>query len=97
MARVWRWRPQAKADATAIWRWIASDSPRAATALLERFEHVSLMLGEHPEIGRQRDELAQGLRSFPVGAYVLFYRPAPYGAEIVRILDGRQDLKTELF
>lgn len=97
MARLWRWRPQAKEDAIAIWRWIASDSPRAATGLLERFEEVSLTLGEHPEIGRRREELAPGLRSFPVGAYVLFYRPAPYGAEIVRILDGRQDLKSDLF
>ncbi len=97
MARVWRWRPQAEQDATAIWLWIASDSPRAATGVLDRFEQVSLMLGEHPEIGRRRDELASGLRSFPVGAYVLFYRPTTYGAEIVRILDGRQDLTADLF
>lgn len=93
----WRWRPQAKADAIAIWKWIAADSPRAATALLDRFEAVSLTLAEHPQLGLGREELARGLRSFPVAAYVLFYRPASYGVEIVRILHSRQDIAGELF
>lgn len=93
----WRWRPQAKADATAIWKWIAADSPRAASALLDRFEAVSLTLAENPELGPRREELAPGLRSFPVSAYMLFYRPAPFGIEIVRILHSRQDNAADLF
>jgi len=43
-------------------------------------------------MGRLRDELADGLRSFPVGRYVIFYRPIPKGIEIVRVLHGARDL-----
>lgn len=97
MSGRWRWRPQAKADATAIWKWIAADSPRAASALLDRFEAVSLTLAENPELGLRREELAPGLRSFPVSAYMLFYRPASFGIEIVRILHSRQDIAAAKF
>lgn len=93
----WRWRPQAKADAIAIWKWIAADSPRAATAVPDRFEAASLTLAENPGLGPRREEPSPGLRSFPVAAYLLFYRPASYGVEIVRILHSRQDIAADLF
>ncbi len=43
-------------------------------------------------MGRPRDELAEGLRSFSVGRYVMFYRAIPEGVEIVRVLHGARDL-----
>jgi len=36
--------------------------------------------------------LAARLRSFPVGSYVIFYRPMENGVEIVRVLHGARDL-----
>lgn len=65
--------------------------------MLDRFEVVSLTLAENPELGPRREELAQGLRSFPVAAYVLFYRPASYGTEIVRILHSGRDIAAAMF
>lgn len=93
----YRWRPAAEDDARAIWRWIAADRPRAANDMFDRFETVSSMLAEHPLAGRARDDLASGLRSFPAGPYILFFRRATYGIEIVRILDGRRDIDPGFF
>ena len=97
MARGWRWRPLAQADATEIWTWIAADSPNAATEMLERFEDVARMLAQYPEAGVERSNLADGLRSFTVSGYTLFYRPARSGIEIVRVIHGRRDITPHLF
>nr|WP_148663558.1 type II toxin-antitoxin system RelE/ParE family toxin [Bosea vaviloviae] len=35
------------------------------------------------------------IRSFPVGNYVLFYRPLADGIELVRVLSGYQDIQPE--
>jgi toxin ParE1/3/4 len=45
-------------------------------------------------MGRRRDELAPGLRSFPAGRYVIFYLPLTDGVDIVRVLHGSRDIET---
>jgi toxin ParE1/3/4 len=45
-----------------------------------------------PVIGRTREELSHGLRSFPFGRYVIFYRLNEYGVEIVRVLHGARNI-----
>jgi toxin ParE1/3/4 len=87
----------AEADAEDIWRFVANDSSRAADRLVERFDDVAAMLADRPALGRARDELAQGLRSFPVGQYLIFYRPISGGVEVARVLHGRRDIGPDLF
>jgi toxin ParE1/3/4 len=43
-------------------------------------------------MGRKRDELISGLRSFPVGRYLIFYSTLPDGIEAVRVLHSARDL-----
>ena len=50
------------------------------------------LLAESPGIGRLRPELAPGLRASPVEDYLLFYRQAATGIEIVRVLHGARDI-----
>jgi toxin ParE1/3/4 len=50
---------------------------------------------DNPLIGRARPELAADLRSFPVGNYVLFYRPIADGVELVRALSGHRDIHAD--
>ena len=45
-----------------------------------------------PETGQSREELAHGLRSFPVVPFVVFFRPFADTIEVVRILHGRRDV-----
>ncbi|MCC7382255.1 MAG: type II toxin-antitoxin system RelE/ParE family toxin [Deltaproteobacteria bacterium] len=42
--------------------------------------------------GRSREELGPSIHSFPVGDYIIFYRPVKGGIEIARILHGARDI-----
>lgn len=46
-------------------------------------------------MGRARDELAAGLRSFPIGHYVLFYERVTDGIALVRVLHGARDINSQ--
>jgi toxin ParE1/3/4 len=89
-----RLAPQARADLDQIWDYIFKETGGEAAAdstidmIVERF----LLLAKWPRIGRRRDDLRRGLRSYPAGNYLIFYRL--YRAEIVilRILHGRRDI-----
>jgi toxin ParE1/3/4 len=90
-------RPRAQSDLVEIWDYIADDSEARADAFLDRIDQKFRTLAQRPGLGRARDELAEGLRSFPVGRYVVFYRPLPEGVEIVRVLHGARDLTAAFF
>jgi toxin ParE1/3/4 len=81
----------AKSDLDSIWLYIAQDSPDMADRFIRSLVGRFSLLASMPEIGRQREELAARLRSFPVGNYVIFYRPMQNGVEIARILHGARD------
>lgn len=53
------------------------------------------MLRDNPLAGRARPELATKLRSFPVGNYVLFYRPLADGIDLTRVLSSYQDIQPD--
>ena len=82
----------ARSDLDEIWFYIAQDNVDAADkfihAVVSRFPRLATM----PELGRRREELSPGLRSFPVGHYIIFYRPMENGVEIARVLHGARDL-----
>jgi toxin ParE1/3/4 len=82
----------ARRDALEIWVNVAEGNFDAADRLMDRFEEVLNDLAETPGMGRSRDEYGQGLRSFPVGDYLLFYHAVPGGIEVVRIVHGARDL-----
>lgn len=91
MARV-RQSRLAAADLLELWIHIAREDVAAADRLLDRIDGVCAKLAVSPALGRSREELAPGLRSFPVGRYVIFYRPAAGGIELARVLHGARDL-----
>jgi len=82
----------ARLDLDDIWCYIAQDDPEAADKFMRALVSRFLLLASMPEMGRKREELAAGLRSFPVGNYVIFYRPIEQGVEITRVLHGARDL-----
>ena len=84
--------PRAKSDLVEIWDYIADDSEARADTFIETVDQKFNALVGRPNMGRLRDELADGLRSFAVGRYVIFYRPIPKGIAIVRVLHGARDL-----
>ena len=86
-------RPRAKADLGEIWDYIADDSESRADVVIDSIEQKLNLLAEQPSMGRMREILSAGLRSFPVGRYVIFYRPLEDGIDVVRVLHGTRDLE----
>lgn len=83
----------AEQDFRDIWRYIAARNPDAADRLLLRIDSKLELYAQNPRMGRARDQLAPGLKSFPVGKYLVFYRIVADGIELVRVLHGARDLK----
>ncbi len=87
--------PSAQADLDDIWDYIASNSIQNADRFVDRiYELCQKTLAYQPLMGRSREELVPKLRSFPVGNYVIFYRPISDGVEIVRVLHGSRDIES---
>ncbi len=53
------------------------------------------MLSQFPNMGKQRENLVIGLRSFPVKPYVIFYNKTSDGIEVARILHQARDIDAE--
>jgi toxin ParE1/3/4 len=88
-------RPLAADDIAEIWDHIADDSLRAADRWIEQLDEQFVLLASQPLMGRSRDELAPGLRSFPFGRYVIFYEPVEGGIDIVRLLHSARDVDAQ--
>lgn len=82
----------ARSDLDDIWLYIAPDNIEAADRLINAIVLRFPKLAATPQLGRQRSELSAQLRSFPVGCYIIFYRPMADGIEVVRVLHGARDL-----
>ena len=87
---------EAEADLDDIWYFIASGSgnPQVADRFIDSLSERFLLLARHPHVGRRRDEdLAPGLRSFPVGRYVILYSlESGRDVLIVRVIPGERDI-----
>lgn len=90
MARV-VFRRAAVADLDAIAAYIARDNPARALTFIAEIETACTVWAETPLAGRDRSEISAGLRSFPFGNYVIFYRPRPDGLTIVHVVHGKRD------
>ena len=88
------WSPEALDDRERIWDYYVSVAGRhTAEKILREIAEIIVLLEEHPFAGRTRNELRPGLRSFAATPHVIFYRVADDTPQIVRVLDGRQDIE----
>lgn len=88
-------RPQARLDLKHLYRYIAEFNPQAAAAgIVHEFHAKAQMLAATPAMGQGVPHLSPGLRRFPVGSYVIFYRPINAGIDVVRILHAARDTES---
>jgi toxin ParE1/3/4 len=88
--------PQADSDLDDIWYYIATKSGSLDTAdrLVDSITDRFYLLATHPNIGRARDQdLRPGLRSFPVGSYIIIYRIKDEDVVILRVLRGSRNIE----
>jgi len=70
-----------------------SGSIEIADRLIDSITDCFFLLGNHPYGGRLRDDLRPGLRSFPVGQYVIIYRIDGIDVLILHVVHGRRDIE----
>jgi toxin ParE1/3/4 len=78
----------AREDLLEIWQHVASNNPEAAERLMRSLKETFEKLLGFPSLGGERPELAIGIRSFPVGKYVVLYSSVEEALEIMRVRHG---------
>jgi toxin ParE1/3/4 len=85
---------QAEIDLAEILDYLDERNPQAAERLACAIDERCSLLGQFPEMGRAREELAPELRSVAVEHHVLFYRVTAKAIEVLRILHEARDIAT---
>jgi toxin ParE1/3/4 len=89
--------PLADFDLDSIWYFVATESGslEIADRLIDSITERFLLLAKYPNIGRPRDnDLRPGLRSFPVGEYLIIYRTHDEDVQILRVLHGSRKMES---
>ncbi len=90
---LYRLSREAAQDLEDLWVYLAERNDIAGdiqvAKLLDRFP----MLAQFPTMGVSRNRLLDGLRSFPVKPYIIFYILIPDGIEILRIIHQSWDIE----
>jgi toxin ParE1/3/4 len=87
------WSPEALGDIDHLWDYYAGVAGRAAAdKVMREIANVVAAIEDFPLAGRSRDEIRAGMRSLAATPHVVFYRLRADRPEIVRVLDGRQDV-----
>ncbi len=68
-------RPLARRDLAEIWDYIADDNESRADAFVDLIDQKFHELASHPNMGRSRAELTEGLRSFRLVVTLSFTAP----------------------
>lgn len=82
---------RAESDIEGILDYIALDDPVSAVAFYESLNHLFQRLADYPKIGRERNEIAVGLRSIPTGRYIVYFE-LENPVQIVRVLHSALEL-----
>ncbi|MEA5594492.1 type II toxin-antitoxin system RelE/ParE family toxin [Rivularia sp. UHCC 0363] len=85
---------QAEQDLEDIWIYIAPQNQIAADGQVAQILDRLPMLAQFPDMGKTRDDLIKGLRSFPIKPYMVFYSKTINGIEIVRVLHQSRDIES---
>lgn len=88
----------ARTDLLEAWTYIAEENMDAADGVLDAIEREALRLATQPLMGRARDALVRGIRSWPTSTpYILFYEADPDGITVIWVLHHARDIQTADF
>lgn len=94
------WTPRSRTDLLEIYLEIAANHRAAAERFLTRIERSAATLSDHPRLGPRRPDIRPGTRVVINRPYLILYETHPDTddgvidvVEIVRVIDGRRDLR----
>jgi toxin ParE1/3/4 len=88
--------PSAIHDLNEISDYFLTRNLAAGEKLFQEFNHKCQNLAKFPQIGRSYAHIKPSLRGLPLDGYVILYRVIDNGVEILRVVNGRQDLESLL-
>jgi toxin ParE1/3/4 len=98
------WTQVAREDLLQIYVLIGLEQPAAAERYFDRIENKAWLLSQQPRLGVRRPHIRPGFRMLVENPYVILYRTIPdaddgplSGVQIVRVVDGRQDLAGQIY
>ena len=88
----------ARDDMARIWLWIATATGvTMADTIGDRLSRRIAMLADNPHLGPARPEIGDGARHLVCERWLALYRVVPEGVQVVRVVDGAQDLRSVAF
>jgi len=97
------WLPQALRDVRDIYVRIGLEQPKAAERFFDSFERKARLLAEQPHMGARYPEIGPGVRMLVDAPFLILYETIPddddasvQRVQIVRVIDGRRDLRALL-
>ncbi len=85
---------RAQQDLDEAWLYIAEESLSAADNMIATILREAKVLATQPLMGRQRPDLARGLRSWPTStSYILFYAIKGDDVVVIRVLHHARDMQ----
>jgi toxin ParE1/3/4 len=86
---------QAELDLEDIWVYFAQKDNLAADLMVAKILNKFPMLAQFPDMGYERDDFTETMRSFSVKPYIVFYRRTDIGIEIFRVLHHSRDIERQ--
>lgn len=68
--------------------WAKRASLEVADRLIDNIANRFWLLGAHPNAGRSCDDLGAGVKCFPAGNYLIYYRAHRQLTDIIHIFHG---------
>jgi toxin ParE1/3/4 len=73
--------------------WAKRAGLTAADRLIDSITDRFWLLGEYPDAGRSSEEAGAGVKCFPAGKYLIYYRKTRKGTDIIHIFHSARDQK----
>jgi toxin ParE1/3/4 len=71
--------------------WANRASLETADRVVDKITERFWLLGEHPDAGKPAVDIAAGVKCFPAGKYLIYYRKTRRGTDILHIFHGARD------
>jgi toxin ParE1/3/4 len=76
--------------------WATRTSVSVADRLIDSITDRFWLIGEHPDAGRPSGEMGAGVRCFPAGKYLIYYRKMRRTLDILHVFHGARDQERAL-
>jgi toxin ParE1/3/4 len=71
--------------------WASRVSMEVAERIIKKIADRFWLIGEYPDAGKTCDDLGSGVKCFPAGNYLIYYRRNRRGADIVHVFHGARE------